>query len=260
MNPLDTRFVRTAWALFWRQTRVLIAKPSLIVPMMLMPIFFFTAFAGGLSAVGSAPDFNYPDYTTFQFVFVLMQSAVFGAVFTGFSIAADFESGFARRLLLAAHGRSALIAGYWLTSVFRALLTWTVVTVVAVVAGASFNVNVGDVLSLLLMAVLLNGAALLFATGMAMRLRTLQGAPMIQLPAFLLIMTSPVYVPRDLIEGWVGTVADFNPLTALLEAGRELAIGGPADLLLAFGVVGGLIAVMVTWAVTGLRRAERAPA
>jgi len=258
VNPLDTRFARTAFALFGRQFRVLVAKPSLILPMMMMPIFFFAAFAGGLSAVGSAPNFDYPDYTTFQFVFVLMQSAVFGAVFTGFSIASDFESGFARRLLLAAHGRSALIAGYWLTSIFRALLTWVVVTAVAVAAGASFNASGLDILSLLLIAVLLNGAAILFATGMAMRLRTLQGAPLIQLPAFLLIMTAPVYVPRELIEGWVSTVADFNPMTAMMEAGRELAIGAPADLLLAFGVVGGLIAAMATWAITGLRRAERA--
>ena len=37
-----------------------------------------------------------------------MQSAVFGGVFTGFSIAADFEFGFARRLLLATRNRSAL--------------------------------------------------------------------------------------------------------------------------------------------------------
>ena len=52
-----------------------------------------------------------------------------------------------------------------------------------------------------------------------------------QLPAFLIIMTAPVYVPRDLIEGWVATVADVNPMTAMLEAGRNLIIGAPAETL-----------------------------
>ena len=70
-----------------------------------LPAVLFAAFAGGLSAVGDAPNFDYPDYTTFQYVFVLMQSAVFGGVFTGFSIAADFEFGFARRMLLATRNR-----------------------------------------------------------------------------------------------------------------------------------------------------------
>ena len=59
------------------------------------------------------PGFDYePGYTAFQFVFVLLQSAAFGGVFTGFGIARDFESGFARRLLLAAPRRSGIVLGY----------------------------------------------------------------------------------------------------------------------------------------------------
>jgi ABC-2 type transport system permease protein len=225
---------------------------------MLMPLFFFTAFAGGLSAVDQAPNFDYPDYTTFQFVFVLMQSAIFGGIFTGFSIAADFETGFARRMLLATHHRSALIAGYAITALVRAALVWTVVTVVAFIAGAQFRGSVADLAEILVLALMLNFAALLFAAGLAMRFRTLQAAPLIQLPAFLVIMTAPVYVPRDLIEGWVATAADVNPMTAMLEAGRNLIIGAPAETLLAVGIALGLIAVMLNWARTGLRRAEAA--
>ena len=86
---------------------------------------------------------------------------------------------------------------------------------------------------------MLNFAATLFASGLAMRFRTLQAAPLIQLPAFLIIMTAPVYVPRDLIEGWVGSVASVNPMTAVLEAGRNLIIGAPAETLLALGVAAG---------------------
>ena len=49
------------------------------------------------------PGFDYgAGYTTFVYGFVLLQASAFGGIFTGFSIARDFESGFARRLLLAA--------------------------------------------------------------------------------------------------------------------------------------------------------------
>jgi len=257
-NPLKTRFWQTATAIAWRHVRVMIRKPSVIVPSLLMPLFFFTAFAGGLSAVSSAPGFDYPNYTTFQFVFVLMQSSVFGGVFTGFSIAADFEYGFARRLLLAAHHRSAIIGGYAITALIRVALTWTVVTVVALAAGAEIEGSLADILAILLIGLMLNVTALLFASGMAMRFRTLQAAPLIQLPAFLIIMTAPVYVPRDLIEGWVSTVSSVNPMTAMLEAARNLIIGAPAETLLAVAIAAGLIAVMINWARTGLRRAEAA--
>ncbi len=110
MSPALTRFARAAVAIAWRQLHVMVTKPSLILPSLVFPLFFFAAFAGGLSAIGDAPDFGYPDYTTFQYVFVLMQSAIFGGVFTGFAIASDFELGFARRMLLATRNRSALIA------------------------------------------------------------------------------------------------------------------------------------------------------
>ena len=168
-----------------------------------------------------------------------MQSAIFGGVFTGFSIAADFEFGFARRMLLATRNRSALIAGYAITALVRALLVWVVVTAVAVASGAEIAGSAADLVGIL-------------------RFRTLQAAPLIQLPAFLIIMTAPVYVPRDLIEGWVASVADWNPMTAMLEAGRSLIIGAPAHTLLAVGIAAGLIAVMLNWARTGLRRAEAA--
>ena len=45
-------------------------------------------------------------------MFVLCQSAAFGGVFTGFGIARDFETGFVRRLLLAAPNRTGIVLGY----------------------------------------------------------------------------------------------------------------------------------------------------
>ena len=57
------------------------------------------------------PGFDYPPgYTTFQFAFVLLQSAAMAGVFTGFGIAQDFERGFAHRLLIAAPRRSGIMS------------------------------------------------------------------------------------------------------------------------------------------------------
>jgi ABC-2 type transport system permease protein len=260
VNPLATKYARAAKAIAWRQLRVVLTNPALLLPSLLMPVFFFTAFAGGLSAISEAPAFDYPDYTTFQYVFVLIQSAMFGGVFAGFTVAADFESGFSRRMMVATGSRSAMIVGYGLAALFRATLVWVVVTLLALATGASISPSVGEVIGIILLITLINGAALLFAAGVATRLRTMQAAPLIQLPAFLIIFTAPIYVPRDLLEGWVASVADFNPITAVIEAGREWIIGAPADTLLALGAAAGLLALTTMWAVTGLRRAERAAA
>jgi ABC-2 type transport system permease protein len=96
-------FWSVALAVAWRVLHNVFTTPSLLLPGLIFPLFFFTAFAGGLSRVDNIPGFDFPPgYTAFQFVFVLLQSAAFGGVFTGFGVARDFEYGFARRLMLAA--------------------------------------------------------------------------------------------------------------------------------------------------------------
>ena len=88
------RLLSVARGVAWRTLHNVFTNPSLFVPSLLFPLFFFTAFAGGLSRVQDVPGFDFPDgYTAFQFVFVLLQSAAFGGVFTGFGIARDFETG-----------------------------------------------------------------------------------------------------------------------------------------------------------------------
>ena len=100
-------------AVAWRTLHNVFTNPALVIPQLAFPLFFFTAFAGGLSRIHDVPGFDYPEgYTAFQFVFVLLQSAAFGGVFTGFGIARDFETGFARRLLLAAPHRTGIVLGY----------------------------------------------------------------------------------------------------------------------------------------------------
>ena len=110
------------------------------MPSIIFPLFFLVAFAGGLSRISDVPNFHYPPgYTAFQFVFVFLQSAAFGGVFTGFAVARDFDSGFARRLLLSAPRRSGIIAGYVVGALLRWLLTGTVVTVAALIAGMNVD-------------------------------------------------------------------------------------------------------------------------
>jgi ABC-type multidrug transport system permease subunit len=79
-----------------------------------------------------------------------------------------------------------------------------------------------------------------------------------QLPVFLILMTAPVYVPRDLLQGWIETVAEVNPATAIVEAGRSLLAGDPFHILLAFAVAASLAAALSVFARRGLRRAEAA--
>ena len=122
-----SRFVNVARAVAWRSIHNTVVNPAIIVPSIIFPLFFLVAFAGGLSRIGDVPNFDYkPGYTAFQYAFVFLQSAAFGGVFTGFAVARDFDSGFARRLLLCAPQRSGIclllhVAKQRISALFSAL-------------------------------------------------------------------------------------------------------------------------------------------
>jgi ABC-2 type transport system permease protein len=98
----------------------------------------------------------------------------------------------------------------------------------------------------------------MWAAGIALRLRSTQGSPLMQTPVFLTLFLAPVYVPLHLLKGWIHAVATVNPVTYMLDAGRGFISGAPTDVGLAFVCGLGLAGALMLWAVRGLRRAERA--
>ena len=252
-------FRSVALAVGWRTIHNVLHNPSLLFPGLLFPLLNFAAFAGGLSRLRHVPGFNYaPGYAGFQFVFILLQSAAFGGVFTGFGIARDFEYGFSKRLLVSASRRSGIIAGYAIGAVARWLITVCVVTGVALAAGMKVKGNGIDLVGLYTLAVLVNIAFLLWASGVAMTFRSVQAGPIMQTPVFLILYFSPVYVPLGLLRGWIHALAIANPITRLLEACRSLLAGQPFEVAIAFGVGLGLIALFALVSLHGLRNAEAA--
>jgi ABC-type multidrug transport system permease subunit len=243
----------------WRMVHNFFHNKSLLIPSVAFPLFFFTAFAGGLSGLRHTPGFDYPGgYTAFQYVFVFLQSSALAGVFAGFGIARDFESGFARRLMLAAPHRSGIVVGYAAAALVRWITTVSVLTVVALV----FRMKVGgdgiDLFGLFTLGVLVNITGTLWAAGVAMRLRTMQAAPIMQMPVFLILFFAPVYVPLSLLHGWIHGIAVVNPVTRVLEAGRGLIAGAPTEVLSAYLAAIVLGALFCAWAIGGLRRAEAA--
>jgi len=248
-----------AFALAYRQATVLIKNPSLFVPPMLFPLMNFIAFAGGLSRLRQVKGFEFAGgYTAFTFVFVLLQSAAFSGVFMGFNIARDFETGFARRLLIAASHRTGIIAGYALAALLRWIAVAIVLTIVAVLAHMKIGGNGIDVIGLYTLAAMVNVAGVLWASGIALRFRSTQGSPLMQTPVFLTLFLAPVYVPLALLTGWIHAAATANPITYLLAAGRGFISGNPTGVGLAFACGIGLVGAFALWSFRGLKSAERA--
>ena len=48
-----------ALAVAWRNLHNFFMNPALVIPAVMFPLFFFTAFAGGLSRIADTPGFDF---------------------------------------------------------------------------------------------------------------------------------------------------------------------------------------------------------
>lgn len=159
--------------------------------------------------------------------------------------------------MLAAEDRRGIALGYALVALSRAVITFSLITAVALATGMRITGNGVDIFGLYGLAALLVLVGYGWAAGVAFRFRSIQAGPLMQTPVFLIIFLAPVYVPLTLLKGWIHAVASVNPATAFLEAGRGLISGAHDHTALAYARALGLILLFGVWMLTGLRNAER---
>ena len=248
-------------AVSYRNIRNMLSRPfSSLIPM-IIPLVFFASFAGGFGALSQGPQFDdyfSLNYVTFQFVFVWLQGSAFQGMFSGFIIARDFEMGFARRLMLAAPNRVGIIGGYLASTLTRCVVAGVITFAAGLLAGMQVEGNVGDLIALVLTGLLVSTITSLWAAGVALRFRRVEAGPLMQMPIFVIIFLSPVFVPIALMTGWIREAARVNPFRIFIEQGRNFIAGTNPKAALVFGVALLAATLMTAWSVRGLRSAERA--
>ena len=256
--PRDARgrLLGVARAVAWRSLKTFYSNPALFMPSLLFPLMFFVAFTGGLSKIGDLPGFDYPKgYATFQWCFTFLQSSGFAGAFLGFGVARDFDTKFMRRIMLAASDRRGILLGYSFAGIVRCLVTMTWITTIGFVGGVKLPAP-GDFAIAAAMALVVNQLAVLWGVGVAMRIRSSQAGPAIQMPLMLAFFLAPVYVPLALLGGWLKSAAKVNPITYVLTAVRDVFLGRLHSVDTAVVASLAFAVVLTVWAIRSLRSAE----
>ncbi|MDQ1404029.1 MAG: type transport system permease protein [Actinomycetota bacterium] len=229
--------------------------PSTFIPSLVFPIFLVVAFSGAFSALVKLPGFPVPKMIDWVLPMAIVQGAAFAGITTGLGVARDLEGGFFDRLRLAPVRPTALVTGPLLAAAGRSLPPYLIVLVVGLLSGARMPGGIPGALVLLVASVGIAIVAGGWAVGLALRIKSMQAAPLMQVGVFLLIFLSTAQVPLSVMTGWLHTVARFNPMTYVLALGRQGFIGGltwheswPGLLALGAGCV-----LFTLFAVRGLR-------
>lgn len=199
--------------------------PSTFVPSLVMPVFLTIAFSGQFAGVVELPGFPAAKMIDWILPMTILQGSAFAGITTGLGVARDLENGFYDRLLLSPAPRSALVIGPLVASFLRATLPLLLLPLLFFFGGANMPGGLLGVATLLTACWSMSVLGGAWALGVALRLRTTRGAPIMQTAVFVMVYLSTAQMPIELLTGWLHNVARVNPMTNVLALAREGFLG-----------------------------------
>ncbi|MGW6012965.1 ABC transporter permease [Streptomyces sp. NPDC055210] len=207
-----------------RLTRV----PEVIIFTMIQPVIFVVMFSyvfGGSMSVGgtAAPSV----YREFLMVGIFAQTVVFATVTSSGAIAHDMSKGLIDRFRSLPMARGAVLSGRTFADLVLMTFTVIVLAIVGALVGWRFHEGVPKALGAFGLVVLLGYAFTWVGALIGVSVRSPEAAssaPMLWILPVTFI--SNAFVDPGQMTPWLRHVADWNPFSATVQAGREL-FGNP---------------------------------
>jgi ABC-2 type transport system permease protein len=224
---LQPSHIAQTWAMSKRAIIEMWRQPSLVVPSLVFPLFFVALGTASFSRAINIPGFPDVDsYLDFALAGAIVQGVLFGSVTGAAAMATDIENGFFDRLLASPSTRSGILVGRLAggmaygagqTAFFMIVLIPFGLSIKSGVIGALGLIAAGTLLALAVGAVM---STMALRTGSA---EAVQGAfPLL----FIALFFSSAFFPRETMSGIYSTLADYNPISYLVEGMRDLVIHG----------------------------------
>jgi ABC transporter DrrB family efflux protein len=240
--------------------------PDLIVFATLSPIMFVLLFRYVFGSAIPVP--GGLSYAEFLLPGIFAQTVIFGSTITGASLADDLQKGLIDRFRSLPMARSAVLSGRTSADVVYNAGILVVLMVSGLVVGWRVHSTVGDFVLAIVLMLLFTFTMSWIGVLLGLLVKTVEVAQQLGfLVIFPLTFVSNAFVPTATLPGVLQPVAEWNPVSALVSATRDL-FGNPNPfpsdswpgehaLLLSFVWTIGLLVVFAPLAVRRYRSIER---
>lgn len=235
--------LKHTWLIYTRAMDLSLRQPLWVLIGLLQPILYLTLFGPLLQTVAQTSGFGGNAWQVFV-PGLLVQLGIFGGLFVGFGIIAEWRMGVIERQLVSPASRTAIILG-------RTLRDVTVIVVQAIVlVGAAFFMGLRvPVLALILGLILVGllGAAFSFiSNAIGIATKSEDGlAPLVNTLALPILLLSGILLPMTLAPGWLQVASDFNPFKHIVNALRAVFQGDFTSPIVILGVALAVILVAI---------------
>jgi ABC-2 type transport system permease protein len=216
--------LRVIAALGARSVKQTFRRPQLMAPIIIFPSILLAIQTAGAGRAVDLQGFPVDNFLSFMLAGAMIQSTMLAGNSGGIALAVDIEMGFTDRLLAAPISRFAIVLGRLAGTAALAALSAIWFIVIGLIFGASIQEGVPGAL-LMIFFVVLSGVAF-GGIGASVALRTgsasvVQGLfPLV----FVILFLSSAFFPDNLMLEPAATVAEYNPLSFIVEGIRDPVI------------------------------------
>jgi ABC-2 type transport system permease protein len=235
------RFLADTLIVFRRAMLLSLRQPLWVAIGLLQPILYLTLFGPLLESVASVPGFPPGDAWVVFVPGLLVQLGIFGGLFVGFGIIAEWRSGVIERMMVTPASRTALITGRVLRDVVVLVVQAIVLTTCAYFFG--LRAPIWAILVGLVLIALLGAAFSFFSYSVGLITKSEDAfAPLVNTVALPVLLLSGILLPMSLAPGWLQVLSSINPFRHIVDALRAVFRG---DITNPEVAIGGVLAVIL---------------
>lgn len=241
--------VRDCWTIVLQEMTHLIRQPSTLAWQVGFPVvmvlMFVYVFGSAMDVTGQGAGEGYVDFAM-PGMFALTMAL--GFMDTAYAVTHNKEKGFMDRFRSMPMAASAPVTGRALSDVIRATLDLVIIAAVALLIGWRSGGSLGATLLAFALLLWLRLALIFVGIFLGLCIKNTETAGMLFAVAFPLGFISSVFTPPEMMPGWLGAIAAWNPVSSTATAIRELFQTPGANFLEpAYWIDGHALAAAVIW-------------
>jgi ABC-2 type transport system permease protein len=250
---MSTHFAGDTALLTGRSLRHITRSLDTIITTTIMPIAFLLLF---VFVFGGAIDTGTASYIDYLLPGILIITVASGVSYTAYRLFLDQQSGIFERFHSMPIARSSVLWAHVLTSLAAIAMSVAVVIVAAVLFGFRSGASVFAWLAVAGILALFTLALTWLAVIPGLTAKSVDGASAFSYPLILLPFVSSAFVPTSTMPGPVRAFAENQPVTAIVDAIRNLLAQQPVgtDIWVALAWCLGLLALAYGFAMLAYRR------
>jgi ABC-2 type transport system permease protein len=255
IRPTKPSFARATGIVFWRQLRIALRNPAWVIIGLMQPVLYLVLFGPLLEPLSKS--FGVDNAYTIFVPGLLVQLGIFGALFAGFSLVAEWRAGVIEAERVTPASRTALLFGRILRDVLQLLVQGLVLIALGFAFG--LRASIGGMLFGLLLTLLLGASCAAASNALALVTKSEDVmAPVINSIALPVLLLSGILLPLSIGPKWLQIVGDFMPTQHIVSAIRAAFTGGWGIEILWGSIWSVVIFVVFMWIGTRTFRRENA--